>query len=77
MTRANPSSGRNGHRDGRMVVNRKRARILFGLALGIYLLWLAALVTLAVVSGDRPGDGRRGSATVPQSSSSGPDRPPD
>jgi hypothetical protein len=52
-----------------MVVNPKLARILFALALAMYLLWFAALVTLGVMSGDRPAEGRTRSVTVPLSPS--------
>jgi hypothetical protein len=35
-------------------VNAKFARVLFGAALALYILWFVALVTMAVVSGQRP-----------------------
>lgn len=48
--------------------NQARARTLFFAALGLFLLWVAALVGLAVVSGYRPMDraGALPSALAPE-----------
>jgi hypothetical protein len=47
-----------------MVVTAKLARTLFVAALALYLIWLAALVTLGVVSGARPAEGNSRPATT-------------
>jgi hypothetical protein len=44
-------------------VNVKFARKVFIAALALYLLWVAALATLAVVSGSRPVAAKIGTAT--------------
>jgi hypothetical protein len=41
-----------------MVVNMKSARTLFVGAVALYILWFGALVALAIVSGERPVEGR-------------------
>jgi hypothetical protein len=56
-------------------VNTKVARILFGAALALYLLWFAALVTLGIVSGARPGDAKPHPATPPVTSLAVSDQP--
>jgi hypothetical protein len=38
------------------VMHTKLARSLFGASLALYVLWVGALVALAVVSGNRPGE---------------------
>jgi hypothetical protein len=48
-----------------MIVSIKRARTVFVAALACYLLWVGALVALAVVSGARPGDRRARIAPEP------------
>jgi hypothetical protein len=50
-------------------MNRKLVRTFFLAALGLYLLWVAALIIMGVVSGDRPGAGRaRPAPAFPQHS---------
>ena len=44
-------------------MNVNSARKVFVAALALYLLWVAALATMAVVSGSRPGRQRLGKAT--------------
>ncbi len=44
-------------------MNVKSARKVFIAALALYLLWVAALATLAVYSGSRPAAGKIGTAT--------------
>jgi len=46
-----------------MVVNVNSARKVFVAALALYLLWVAALATMAVVSGSRPLAAKIGTAT--------------
>jgi hypothetical protein len=46
-------------------VNPKSARMLFGAALALYILWFVALVTLAVISGERPVIGKTKPAPAP------------
>jgi hypothetical protein len=46
-----------------MVVKLSSARKVLVAALALYLLWVAALATLAVVSGSRPSAAKIGSAT--------------
>jgi hypothetical protein len=53
-------------------VNTKFARTLFGVALAVYLLWFAALVTLGVVSGTRPQEAKPRPETP---SVAGPEKP--
>ena len=53
-----------------LIVNAKSARALFGAALALYILWFVALVTLAVVSGERPVSRTTNPATAPASSPS-------
>jgi hypothetical protein len=51
-------------------MNAKSARALFGAALALYILWFGALVTLAVVSGERPASGTTHPSRAPASSPS-------
>jgi hypothetical protein len=46
-------------------LTRKTARTIFGAALALYLLWVAALLAMALVSGSRPSDARRPMAPAP------------
>jgi hypothetical protein len=55
----------------------KLARTLFCAALALYLLWLTALVTLGVVSGARPAEGKTRPATAPVASPAVPEQPKD
>jgi hypothetical protein len=48
----------------------KSARLLFGAALVVYFLWVAALATMAVVSASRPGDARSRLIPAPAASPS-------
>jgi hypothetical protein len=57
-----------------LVVNPKSARTLFGAALALYILWFVALVTLAVISGERPVTGKTKPAPAPATSLSVPER---
>jgi hypothetical protein len=55
-------------------VNAKSARAIFGAALALYLLWFVALVTLAVVSGERPVSATINPAPAPAPSRAVPER---
>ena len=69
MAEERPRQGKNTvgplDRDRRMFVNAKSARMQFFTALGLYLVWIAALVVLAVVSGERPPESRNKPAPAP------------
>ena len=53
-------------------MNAKSARVLFGEALALYILWFVALVTMAVVSGQRPVSATTNPAPAPASSPAAP-----
>jgi hypothetical protein len=59
-----------------MVVNMKSARTLFIGAVALYILWFGALVAMAIVSGERPVEGRHRPA-VPAAAPTGPELPKD
>jgi hypothetical protein len=49
--------------------------MLFGAAVALYVLWVAALVTMTLVSGARPADARRPIMLAPADSRAGRDVP--
>jgi hypothetical protein len=54
----------------------KSARMLLGAALIVYLLWIAALASLVVVSGSQPAEGKRLAAPARSSSVASPEPEP-
>ena len=64
-----------GDRDRRMIVHAKSARMPFFAALGLFVLWIAALVVMAVVSGERPPESRRRPAPAPATAPAEPEPP--
>jgi hypothetical protein len=51
-------------------MNANSTRALFGAALALYILWFGTLVTLAVVSGERPASATTNPSPAPASSPS-------
>jgi hypothetical protein len=60
-----------------MVANMKLARTLFGAALALYMVWIGALVALAVVSGARPAETKTRRVSAPAAAPAGSEAPRD
>ena len=58
-----------------VILNVKSARMRFIAALGLYLLWIGALVALAVVSGERPPESKSRTVPAPATTPADPEPP--
>jgi hypothetical protein len=58
-------------------VKVKSARMKFFAALGLYFLWISALVVMSIVSGERPPESRDRPAPAPAAAPADPESPND